>query len=279
MMRTAAVFAALLFATLFAAGAQAQVLEGTPPELEGVNITEHLEAQLPLELTFRDETGETVQLGDYFAPGRPVIVNLVYFNCPMLCNVLMDGFVEGLRGVDWVAGKEFEIVTVSIDPQDTPAAALVKRDAMVKRLGRLEAARGWHFLTGEEANIRRLADTIGFQYRYSEEKKEYMHAAAIYIATPEGKLSRYLYGVQFEPATMRLSLVEASDGKIGSTVDQILLFCFAYDHTAGRYGPVAFRIMQLGAGLCAVVLIAFLAAAWILESRRRRQHLSMGARS
>jgi protein SCO1/2 len=134
-------------------------------------------------------------------------------------------------------------------------------------------------LTGEEANIRRLADTIGFQYRYSEEKKEYMHAAAIYIATPEGKLSRYLYGVQFEPATMRLSLVEASDGKIGSTVDQILLFCFAYDHTAGRYGPVAFRIMQLGAGLCAVVLIAFLAAAWILESRRRRQHLSMGARS
>jgi protein SCO1/2 len=274
MTRLAALFAALLFA----AGAQAQVLEDVP-ELEGVGITEHLEAQLPLELTFLDETGKTVRLGDSFTPGRPVIVNLVYFNCPMLCNVLMDGFIEGLRGVDWIPGKEFEIVTLSIDPQDTPASALVKRDAMVKRLGRLEAAHGWHFLTGEEANIRRLADTIGFEYQYSEEKKEYMHAAAIYIATPEGKLSRYLYGVQFDPATMRLSLVEASDGKIGSTVDQILLFCFAYDHTAGRYGPVAFRIMQLGAGLCAVVLIAFLAAAWIVESRRRRQQLSMGARS
>jgi protein SCO1/2 len=274
MMRTATFLSALLLAS----AAHAQVLEDTPPELEGVGITEHLDTQLPLDLSFVDENGRTVRLGDFFSAGRPVIVNLVYFNCPMLCNVVMDGFVEGLRGVDWVAGKEFEIVTVSIDPHDTPASALVKRDAMVKKLGRLEAARGWHFLTGEEANIRRLADAIGFQYRYSEEKKEYMHAAAIYIATPEGKLSRYLYGVQFEPATMRLSLVEASDGKIGSTVDQILLFCFAYDHKAGRYGPVAFRIMQLGAGLTVVVLGACLGAAWFAESRRRR-HLSMGARS
>ena len=275
MMRTAALGAAAL---LFAVQAQAQVLEETPAELEGVGITEHLDTQLPLDLTFKDETGRTMRLGDAFRAGHPVIVNLVYFNCPMLCNVLMDGFVEGLRGVDWIAGKEFDIVTVSIDPKDTPASALVKRDAMVKSLGRPEAARGWHFLTGDEATIHRLADAIGFQYRYSEEKKEYMHAAAIYIATPEGKLSRYLYGVQFDPSTLRLSLVEASDGKIGSTVDQILLFCFAYDHTAGRYGPVAFRIMQVGAGLCVIVLAACLGVAWIAESRRRRE-LSMGARS
>lgn len=274
MMRTLVLGAALFFA----AQAQAQVLEDTPPELQGVGITEHLDTQLPLDLAFKDETGANVRLGDFFRAGHPVIVNLVYFNCPMLCNVLMDGFVDGLRGVDWIAGKEFDIVTVSIDPKDTPASALVKRDAMVKRLGRPEAARGWHFLTGDETNIRQLADAIGFQYRYSEEKKEYMHAAAIYIATPEGKLSRYLYGVQFDPSTVRLSLVEASDGKIGSTVDQILLFCFAYDHTAGRYGPVAFRIMQVGAGLCVVVLGACLGAAWIAESRRRRD-LSMGARS
>jgi len=271
-------WAGALAVLLLANGAPAQVLEDTPPELQGVDITEHLDEQLPLDLAFLDETGKTVRLGDFFAPGRPVIVNLVYFNCPMLCNVLMDGFVEGLRGVDWIAGKEFEIVTVSIDPKDDPSSALVKRDAMVKRLGRPEAARGWHFLTGEEKNIRRLADTIGFQYRYSEERKEYMHAAAIYLATPEGKLSRYLYGVQFDPATLRLSLVEASDGKIGSTVDQILLFCFAYDHTAGRYGPVAFRIMQVGAGLCALVLLMFLGVAWFAESRRRRA-LSMGART
>jgi protein SCO1/2 len=264
---------------VLAFGARAQVIEPLPPELEGVGIDEHLNAALPLDLAFVDESGRSVRLGDFFGGERPVILNLVYYNCPMLCNLLLDGFVEGIRGVDWVPGEKYEIVTVSIDPKDTPEAATAKRDHMVKRLGRPAAKDGWHFLTGNEAEIRALASAVGFNYRYDERKKEYMHAAAIYVATPKGILSRYLYGVQFDPATVRLSLVEASDGKVGSTMDQILLYCFAYDHTAGRYGPVAFRIMQVGAALCALVLGAFLSAAWIADARRRRRPVSAEARS
>ncbi len=258
--------------------ARAQVIEDVP-ELEGVSIVEHLDAQLPLELSFLDEQGKSVRLGDFFAPERPVLLNLVYYNCPMLCNLLLDGFVAGIRGVDWDPGKQYEIVTVSIDPKDTPKGATIKRDHMVEELGRPQAAAGWHFLTGREENVRALADAIGFHYRYDEESREYMHAAAIYVATPEGRLSRYLYGVRFEPATLRLSLVEASDGKIGTTMDQILLYCFAYDHTAGRYGPAAFKIMRLGAGLTVVILGGFLGASWIAESRRRRRPVSLGART
>jgi protein SCO1/2 len=250
------------------------VLEPPPKELEGVAITEHLDTTLPLDLAFTDESGRTIRLGEYFDGERPVILNLVYYNCPMLCNLLLDGFVDGIRRVDWVPGEEYEIVTVSIDPKDTPQAATVKRDHMVGRLGRPAAKDGWHFLTGRDEEIHRLADAIGFGYRFDERKQEYMHAAAIYVATPAGKLSRYLYGVQYDPETLRLSLVEASDGKIGSPMDQILLYCFAYDHTAGRYGPVAFNIMRLGAALCMTVLGVFLGASWIAESRRRRSRVA-----
>lgn len=249
--------------------AKAQIVENVA-ELEGVSITEHLDSTLPLELEFVDETGAPHKLGDFFHRERPVIVNLVYYNCPMLCNLLLDGFVAGLRGVDWTPGKEFEIVTVSIDPRDNAAAASKKRDHQIESLGRPEARDGWHFLTGSQENITALAKAIGFNYRFDETSREYMHAAAIYVATPEGRLSRYLYGVQFQPATLRLSLVEASRGKIGSPMDQILLYCFAYDHTAGRYGPVAFKIMRLGAALCAGILGVYLGASWIAGSRRRR---------
>lgn len=261
------VFAVAAF--LFPASAPAQVLENVP-QLDGVGITEHLNERLPLELPLVDESGAAVRLGDYFVPGRPVMLFLVYYNCPMLCNLVTDAFVEGIRGIEWVPGKEYEIVTVSIDPSDTPAAAKAKRDHQVENLGIPGAAAGWHFLTGTEADVRALAKAIGFSYRYDPVKKEYLHAAAVYVATPEGVLSRYLYGVQFDPATVRLSLVEASNGKIGGTVDQILLYCFAYDHTAGRYGPAAFKIMRLGAGLCVVLIGCYLAASWIADARRRR---------
>jgi protein SCO1/2 len=251
-----------------------QLTESVPAELEGVGITEHLDAALPLELTFRDEAGQIVALGQYFEEGRPVVLNLVYFNCPMMCNVFLDGFLMTLSELDWTPGDEFRVVTVSIDPTDGPEGARVKRDHYVKRLGRPEAEHGWHFLTGSEENVRALADAIGFAYRYDEERKEYLHSAALYVATPAGRLSRYLYGVMFEPATLRLSLVEASEGGIGSAMDQLLLFCFAYDHTEGRYGPAALKIVRAFGALTAIGLGLF-----IVLHRRRGPAVPTGARS
>ena len=268
----------VLAAVALAARAGAQPLEPPPPELEGVGITEHLDAALPLGLAFRDEAGRDIALGEFFEEGKPVVVNLVYFNCPMLCNVFLDGFLASLRDLDWTPGSEFEIVTVSIDPKDDPEGARAKRDHYVKRLERPEAAAGWHFLTGEDENIRALAKTIGFNYRYDEDMKQYMHSAGLFIATPEGRLSRYLYGVMFEPTTLRLSLVEASNGKIGSAMDQFLLFCFAYDHTEGRYGPAAMNLMRAFGAMCVVVLGVFLAGHWKREMRRKRV-ASLGAQS
>jgi protein SCO1/2 len=258
--------------------AQAQRVEGVPEELEGVGIEPRLEEPLPLNATFRDESGKTVALGEFFQPGRPVVVNLVYFNCPMLCNVLLDGFLYALKELDWTPGKEFEIVTVSIDPRDDPAGAQKKRERYVERLGRPEALQGWHFLTGEEARIRELADALGFSYRYDEELGQFMHSAGLFIATPDGRLSRFLSGVVFDPQTLRLSLVEASDGKIGSPIDQFLLFCFSYDHTKGRYGPAALKIMRLVAALSVLVLGLFLVTYWRREAHRRGP-ASSGVRS
>ncbi|MGH2569755.1 MAG: SCO family protein, partial [bacterium] len=254
---------ALVLAALGAtAASRAQQLEAPPAELDGVGITERLDAALPLDLAFLDERGETVALGQYFEEGRPVVLNLVYFDCPMLCNVFLDGLVTTLRELDWTPGKEFRVVTVSIDPTDGPEGARAKRGHYVARLGRPEAEQGWHFLTGSEENVRRLADAVGFAYRYDEERREYMHSAALFVATPEGRLSRYLYGVAFDATTLRLSLVEASEGRVGSAMDQLLLFCFAYDHTAGRYGPAALKLVRAFGAVTACALGLFLATHW-----------------
>jgi protein SCO1/2 len=250
--------------------AAAQILEDAPKELEGVGIVERLGAQVPLDLAFRDESGADLTLARFFEPGRPVLLNIVYFDCPMLCNVFLDGFVSGLRELDWTPGREFEIVTVSMDPRDDAAGATRKRAHYVERLGRPEAAAGWHFLTGDEAGIARLAEAVGFRYRFMPDRGEFAHSAGLFVATPDGRLSRVITGVVFEPQTLRLALVEASHGKIGSPVDHFLLFCFAYDHTAGRYGPTAFKIMRLGGALTVLAMAFFLLMNWRLDARRRR---------
>lgn len=270
--------AVLLAAALAAAPARAQLVEDTPKELEGVGITDKPDSPLPLDLTFKDENGETVTLGKYFKQGKPVALSLVYFNCPMLCNLFLDGFTAGVRDLGWTPGDQFEAVTVSIDPTDTPEGATAKREHYVESLGKPEAAAGWHFLTGTDENVHRLADAVGFRYRFDEEKHQYMHAAGLFVATPEGHLSRTLYGVMFDKQTLRLALVEASNGKIGSPVDQVLLFCFAYDHTEGRYGPAAMKLMRAGGALTMLVFAIFLVAHWKRDSRRRRQ-AQLGAHS
>ena len=275
--RRFAVLSAVALAALVRPAA-AQNLEDSPKELEGIGIEERLGAQVPLDLAFKDESGGEVTLSRFFRPGHPVLLNIVYFDCPMLCNVFLDGFVSGLRELEWMPGREFEIVTVSMDPKDDAAGATRKRAHYVEKLGRPEAAAGWHFLTGDEAAIARLADAIGFRYRFLPDRGEFAHSAGLFVATPDGRLSRVVTGVVFEPQTLRLALVEASHGKIGSPVDHLLLFCFAYDHTAGRYGPTAFKIMRLGGALTVAVLAFFLLLNWRLDARRRRTAV-LGARS
>ncbi len=227
-----------------------------PPELEGVGIVEHLDGPVPLELPFRDEAGRTVTLGEYFREGRPVILTLNYYRCPMLCSLTLNGMVDALNGIDWSAGREFEIVTVSIAPEEGPELADMKKRAYLTQYDRASAAEGWHFLTGEQAEIEALARAVGFGYRKVERSVEYAHTASIMFATPDGRLSRYMNDVLFESKDVRLALVEASRGAIGSPMDKFLLFmCYYYDPESGSYGPSAVKLMRLGGGLPVLAMV------------------------
>jgi protein SCO1/2 len=249
---------------------RAQQAGSVPDDLEGVGITQNLDAQLPLEAKFTDENGRSVALQDYFRGDRPVLLTLVYYRCPMLCTLVLDGLVDALQEIDWVPGQEFEIVTVSIDPLETRELAYVKKRNYISSYGRAGAAAGWHFLTGQPGAIEELADTVGFRYKYLPERREYSHPAAVIVITPEGRVSRYLLGINHDPRTVRLSLVEASQGKIGSVVDQFLLYCYSYDSAAGQYTPVAWRLMRLAGVATALVLGATLLTYWLREARQRR---------
>jgi protein SCO1/2 len=241
--------------------------EKTPEPLEEVGVTEKLDAQVPLDLRFVDTAGEPVKLGDYFDGTRPVLLTMNYSDCPMLCSLQLNGLFEGLGRMRWNIGEEFEMITVSIDPLETPQRARLTKQKYLKMYGRPGVAGGWHCVVGEEDNIRKLADTVGFGYNYDPVSKQYGHAAVTMVLTPEGRVSRYLYGVEYDPQTLRLSLLEASEGEIGSTTDQILLYCFQYDAEAGRYAPAAFRIMQVGGVLTVVALGGVLAVFWRREAR------------
>jgi protein SCO1/2 len=247
---------------------QAQVKRNVS-ELEGVDVVEHLDVELPLDATFKDDAGKQVKLRDYFHNDRPVILSLNYSNCPMLCNLQLNGLVEALQQIDLRPGSDFEILSVSIDPLESPIRARQTKQQYLRQYGRSGTGSGWHFLTGHESEITRLASTVGFLYRYIPERNEYAHAAVFMICTPEGRVSRYLYGVSFEPQTMRLSLVEAAAGKIGTPMDQVLLFCFQYDAVAGSYGPTAIGLMKLGGGVTVFVLAIVLFPTWLRRYQKR----------
>jgi protein SCO1 len=191
---------------------------------------------------------------------------LNYSNCPMLCSLQLNGLFDALKRMPWAIGDKFEMVTVSFDPLETPERARLTKQKYLEIYRRAGAAEGWHFLTGNEGNIKKLTDAVGFRYRYSESQRQYIHVAVTYILTPEGHLSRYLYGVTYDPQTLRLSLLEATDGKIGSTTDQILLFCYHYDAESGRYGPAAYRLMQLGGAITMLILGGGI---WMLRRREK----------
>ena len=262
--------AAMVVAGMAGASAAQDRAEPLPKDLEGVGITENLDAPLPLETRFVDETGKDVALGEFFNGGKPVVLTLNYYRCPMLCTLILNGLVHGLKDVAWNPGTDFEVVTVSIDPRDTPEIAAAKKKNYVEEFGRPGAAAGWHFLTGTEPNIHRLADALGFRYRYVEETGEFAHGAAIFLVTPEGRVSRYLYGVEYDPSTLRFGLLEASKGRIGSALDRFVMYCYHYDATAGKYAPAALRIMQVGGALTVFALGIALSVLWLRDARRRR---------
>jgi protein SCO1/2 len=240
----------------------------TPGSLQGIGIDQRLDEKLPLDLPFRDEAGRAVTLGDAFGK-RPVVLALVYYNCPMLCTQVLNGLVGALNVMSLEAGRDFDVVAVSFDPRETPAMAAAKKDAYLGRYRHPGSDTGWHFLTGDAASIQALTKAVGFRYRYDEKLEQFAHASAIMVATPDGRLARYFYGIEYAPRDLRLGLVEASAGRIGSPVDQILLYCFHYDPASGKYGPVVVNIIRL-AGLATLLAIA---AAVVLMSRRRARGL------
>ena len=249
---------------------EARAPSGLPKALNGVGIDQRLNEQLPLDLVFTDEQGKSVKLGDYFGK-KPVVLSLVYYQCPMLCNQVMNGMVTAFKVMNFQPGQEFEVVTVSFDPRETPALATAKKNTYVNYLPearRANAAAGWHFLTGDEGNIKRLTDAVGFRYHWDEPTNQFAHASAIYVTTPQGKLARYFYGIEYAPRDLRLGLIEAADNRIGTPVDQLLLYCYHYDPATGKYGAAVMNVMRLG-GI--VTLIAILGMFLVLRRRARTQ--------
>ena len=233
---------------------------GMPKALEKVNIEQRLNEQIPLDLTFRDESGESVRLGDYFGK-KPVVISLVYYSCPQLCNQVLNGLTSSLRTLSaFDIGKEFDVVTVSFDARETAELATEKKKTYIQWYKRDGAAEGWHFLTGDQQAIDRLTEAVGFHYAFDPQTNQFAHASGIMIATPEGRLARYYYGIEYSAKDLRLGLVEASNNKIGSPVDQLLLYCYHYDPATGKYGPIVINMIRLGGiatiiGMIALVLI------------------------
>lgn len=260
-------------------------MEAAPARLEGVDVLEHLDERLPLDLQFSNTEGHAVTLAQLVDGSRPVIFTLNYSNCPMLCSLQLSGLVQVLGKLELTLGEDFDVVTVSLDPAETSERASETADryhadyARERQRAGLAAESGpaelnaeasaWQFLTGDAANVKALARALGVAYAYNEVRKEYVHPAVLMVSTPDGRIARYLYGVEYHPKTLSLSLIEAAQGKIGSSVDRLILYCFHYDETEGRYAPVAMNIMRLGGGLTAVALATFLGAFWFRKDRRR----------
>ena len=253
----AALLAPTAFGQAMTRGIMSPPTNVRPPNLQNVGIEQHLDAQVPPDLAFVDDAGHDVKLGDYFGK-KPLILNLVYYQCTMLCGEALAGLTGAMKMVKFDLGNEFEVVTVSFNPNETPAIAAEKKQEYLKRYGRPNAASGWHFLTGPPESINALTKAVGFQYQYDAKTNQYAHATAIMVLTPQGHISRYFYGVDFPPKDLRMGLVEASQNKIGNAVDQVLLYCYHYDPATGKYGAVVTNILRLGAAVTILFLAGLL---------------------
>jgi protein SCO1 len=244
---------------------------GLPLALQDVGIDQKLKAQIPLNLEFSDESGKKVKLEKYFCK-RPVILSLAYYDCPMLCTYVLNGLVRSLKPLSFNVGEQFEVLTVSFDPKETSRLAAEKKLMYLKEYGRLNAENGWHFLTGDVESIRQLTSSVGFKYKYDPKDGQFAHASGIMVVTPEGKLARYFYGIEYSSRDIRLALIEASQNKIGSRVDQLLLFCFQYDPTTGKYSAYATNIVRLGGVLTVLALGFFVITSLRKEKRNPQRH-------
>ena len=247
----------------------ANQVDALPAVFEGVGITEQLGQRIPLDLVFRDESGAEARLADYFESGRPVILNFVYHSCPMLCSILLESFSKTLRDMDWAPGQEFDVLTVSFSADESPTLAAGQKERYVEIVGREKAESGWHFLTGSEENIQSLAQATGFSFRWIEATKEFAHPAALIFLGSEGQITRYIHGMYFPVSDVRKAVVEASEGRIGSTTDRILMYCYRYDSTANSYVLHATNLMKLGGLLTLLVLGLGLFLFWKREHQRQ----------
>jgi len=243
-----------------------------PGLLSKIHIDQHLDRQLPLDLPFVDDAGRQVRLGDYFGK-RPVVMALVYYECPMLCTQVLNGLVSTLSVMNFEPGKEFDVVAVSFNPRESPGLASQKKANYLKRYGRPQTAAGWHFLTGEESSIKALTDAVGFRYEYDDAIKQFAHGAAIEVLTPKGHISRYFYGIEFSARDLRLGLIEASEERIGTPVDDFLLFCYHYDPATGKYGASVLRLVRLGGILTVLAFLSFLTVSLRRERQSTGAHL------
>ncbi len=245
--------------------------DGRPPILREIGWDQRLGDTVPGDIALRDETGKAVRLSDFLGR-RPVVLSLVYYECPMLCTLTLNGLASALGVLNYDAGREFEIVTVSFEPKETPALAAAKKKGYLARYKRPTAEQGWHFLTGDAEELARLTKAVGFRYAWDEQSKQYAHPAGIVVLTPQGKVARYLYGVEYAPKDLRFSIIEASEGKIGTPIDSAVLYCYQYDPTTGRYTAAAMRLMRTAAVLTVLGLGGFL----VTMLRRERAQKANG---
>ncbi len=274
LVRAVLCFVVLVSAVLRCADVHAQRTGQTPEELQRVGLDEKLGESVPADVIFRDETGRDVRLGRFFDGKRPVLLNFVYHDCPMLCNLVVDGLIRAMARMTWIPGREFEVLTISFSAAEGPAAAAEAKRRALHRLGKSDAAEGWHFLTGTRDAIAVLTDAVGFRYEWVEDQQDFAHPTVLTFLSGEGKVSRYLYGVEYDPGDVRSALVEASEGHVGSTLDQVILYCFQYDSAKNSYVPHAMNLMKLGGLLTMIVLFSILAAYWRIESIRSRRAAS-----
>ncbi|MEN3334404.1 MAG: hypothetical protein V7641_3769 [Blastocatellia bacterium] len=250
---------------------QGRAASGKPKLLDNVSIDQKLDQQVPLDLAFRDEAGNPVKLGDYFGT-KPVVLSLVYYSCPQLCNQVLNGLTSSLSTLrDFNIGREFNVVTVSFDAREKPELAAKKKATYIGWYKRENADQGWHFLTGDQEQIDQLTEAVGFHYNWDPASQQFVHASGVMLLTPQGKLSRYFYGIEYAAKDLRLGLVEASNGKIGTPVDQILLYCFHYDPTVGKYGFVVMNLIRLGGVITLVGVGALLIIMRRKNARRQRE--------
>lgn len=271
--RSIAAVLCLLAVVLAAPASRAQIAQ-TPPELQHVGVNEHLDEQLPLDTPFRDHTGRPVKLRDYFDGKRPVVLTFAYHNCPVLCSMVLNNLAAGLKGVPWTVGREFDVLNISIDPHESLEKTANKRASIMAEYARPGTDSGWHFLVGDEKAIADVAAAAGFEYQYDPDQQQWGHPSVVMLLKPGGQMARYLYGLEFPAADIRLGLLEASEGRSISTVEKIILYCYHYDPKGGKYVLVARRVMQVGGAAVAAALFSVLGIFWVRELRSSRRRKS-----